>query len=87
MCGARRPSCARPMLLEHLRDAKIEQLYRATRRHQNVGLLEVPVDDLVAMRVVDSVGDRDKKLEPLSRAEATRLAVAVDGNAVDVLEH
>ncbi len=50
---------------QQLRDSKIEQLQRPILRHQNVGRLQVPMDDQVLVRGVDRCTHPPEEGEPL----------------------
>ena len=71
--------------IEDLGDAEIEQLWLTVRGHQHVPRLEVAVDDVVIVRVLHGVENAQAQAEPLGRAEAMLVRVAIDRNARDVL--
>ena len=70
---------------QDLGDAEIDELRRARRRHQDVARLEVPVHDLLAVRITDGRAYGPEQLQPLPDLELPRLAVRVDRRSVDVL--
>ena len=67
--------------VEQLGDAEVEQLGRAVGGHQDVGRLEVAVDDQVLVRVLDGRADVTEQLEARRGVEPVRVAV-VDRSAV-----
>ena len=73
--------------LEQLGDAEVQELRRAVRRDQDVARLEVPVDDEVLMGVLDGRAHLAEQHEPWLERERPRLAVGVEGNALDALHH
>jgi hypothetical protein len=53
--------------------------------HEDVGRLEVAVDDAAQVRVLHAVADLRKEREPRPQLESVFLAIAVDRRPVDVL--
>ena len=66
-------------------DAEVEELYRAGRRHQDVGGLEVPVDDEVSVRVLHRLAHLAEQSYPLGDRGRVRVTVRRQGSALDVL--
>ncbi len=66
------------------RDAEVEQARFAVGSDQDVGRLEVAVDDELLVRVLDRVADPAQQVDALADAEPLRIAPAVDRLAVDV---
>ena len=71
--------CGRP----EFREAKIEEL-RAARRQHDIGGLQIPMDDSVAMRVVERAGDlvrvRQRQVQrqrPVRQSRGQRVALEV----------
>ena len=52
---------------------------------QDVGRLEVAVDDALLVGVLDRLADRDEQLQPLPRGEPVLVAVLGDRHALDQL--
>src|SRR5262249_55450774 len=75
------------LALEQLGDAEIEQLRVAGPVDEDVGRLDVAVDDQVGVRMGDGLENVEKEAEPLLDPEAAVPAIGVDRLALDVLEH
>ena len=71
--------------IEQLGDAEIEQLGRAVGGHQDVGGLDVAMDDQVLVRVLHRCADFREHLESRRGVQAARLAVLVDRLPLDEL--
>jgi len=54
---------------------------------QDVGGLEVAVDDPFLMGVLDGLADQDEQIKSLARREVGLIAVLGDGNALDEVHH
>ena len=68
-------------LLDRLGDAEVDHLrHRLSVGHpdQDVGRLEVAVDDALLVRVLDGAADADEQLEPAAEIEAVPVAVLGD---------
>jgi hypothetical protein len=78
---------ASPLGIEQLRDAEIEQLGRAVGRHQDVGRLDVAVDDQVLVRVLNGRADLLEESQPLLRPQVLALAIEVEADAIDIFHH
>ena len=60
------------LLTDGLGDAEVDDLghrHAVVQRDQDVGRLEVAVDDPLLMGVLDGLADRDEQLQPLARRE------------------
>ena len=78
--GRLEPSCRRPASgvvfaealagLRQLRQAEVEHLDDAVRRHHDVAGLEVAVDDAARVRGGERVGERDRDAQRLAEAAA-----------------
>ncbi len=77
----------RRRVVEHARDAEVEQLHLAVVVDQDVAGLEVAVDHQVAVRVLDRRADVEKQPQARRHAESPGIAPAVDRQPVDVFEH
>jgi hypothetical protein len=51
--------------------------------HQDVGGLNIAVDDALLVRMLDGLANQDKKLKPLGGVEPSLITVAGDGNPLD----
>ena len=71
---------------EQLGDAEIEQLHGAFVGDQDVGRLEIAMDDEIAVRVGDRRTDLQQQREPRAHVEPARVAPARDRRAGDVFE-
>ena len=71
--------------IEELRDTEVEQLHLPVVRHQDVGRLEVPVHDEIAVRVLDGLGHHEKELQAPGERQPVSVAVAVNRFALDQL--
>ncbi len=69
-----------------LRDAEVEQLHLAVDAHQDVGRLDVAVDDEVGVGVRHAVEDIEEQAQPGLDRERVLVRVAIDGQAVDQLD-
>ena len=84
---ADRRVAAHPALFEQLRDPEVEQLGDAVSGDEDVGGLDVAVDDQALMRVMDGVAHLPEHRQPLADRQLPLPAVLVDGRAVHVLHH
>src|SRR5262249_45930343 len=66
--------------VDHLRDRPA-----VVERDQDVGRLDVAVDDPLLVSVLDRLTDRDEELQALARGELGLVAVLGDRDAVDQL--
>jgi hypothetical protein len=66
-------------------DPEIQQLRLASRVNQNVGRLDVAVDDQVAVGVSDRVAYFEEQAKCAAQVQLPR--VHIDGNAIDIVEH
>ena len=73
--------------LEELRDAEVQELDLALGSHQEVRRLEIAMHDEIAMCRLDGARDLDDQADPLLDAELRAIAVEIDRDAFDVLEH
>src|SRR5688572_18673119 len=55
--------------------------------NQDVGRLEVPMNDALLVSVLNSAADLNEKLEPLANGEVLRVTVAGDGAAANQFHH
>ena len=72
--------------LDELGDAEVEQVNLSLRVDQDVGRLEIAMDDQSRMRVRDRAGDLRDERDPGAYVELVLAAVDVDRLAFDVLE-
>ncbi len=70
-----------------LGDAEVEQLDPSVCIHQQIGGLEVPVHDQVAMRVAHRIEDLQEQPDALAQSKAARIAPTINGLACDELHH
>ena len=61
--------------VHQLRDAEVEQLRRAAGRDQDIGRLDVAMDDQVLMRVLDRGADLEEERQARAQVEALFVAV------------
>ncbi len=73
--------------LEQLGDPEIQELHLAVGRDQDVGRLQVTVDDHVAVRVPHRVRHPQDQADPIPHAETSLVGMADDGDPLDVLHH
>src|SRR5690606_40860684 len=77
------------LVVEEAGDAEVEEdgpgLPLLVRRHEDVGRLEVSVDDEALVRVVDGLADGLEEGQPGVEAEAVRAGVRRDRRALDVV--
>ena len=73
--------------LEKLGDAEIEQLDAAICADENVRRFEVTMHDEVGVRVRHGGENIEKELDASFHAKRVLVAIAIDWQAVDVLEH
>jgi hypothetical protein len=71
--------------IEELGDAEVEELGLPFRRDENIGRLQIAMNDELLMSVLDGGADFEKKLEAVLNGERLPIAIVVDGQAVDVL--
>ena len=76
---------SRLAFVQQFGDAEVEQFGHAIGRDQDVRGLEVAMHDEILMRVMHCGTNRLKKLEPGYDVQAVRVAVGIDGDAVDIL--
>ena len=74
------------LAIHQLGDAEVEQLGLAVRGDQDIGRLEVAMDDEVLVGVAHGVTDVEKQSEPGVHVEAVRLAVPDDRSTLDELD-
>ena len=75
-------------LVGGLGDAEVDDLgdgHAVVERDEDVGRLDVAVDDPLLVGVLDGAADGDEELEPLAGAEPVVVAVVVDGDSLDEL--
>ena len=75
---AGRYRCGRQLLVDRLGNPEVDDLgdrHAIVQRHQNVGRLDVAVDDALLMGVLDRVADRDEQLQPLAGCQVVVVAV------------
>jgi hypothetical protein len=70
----------------HLGDPEVEQLRGAVIGHEDVGGLDVAVNDLVCMRVLDRGEDLLDEIDASARRYAPFVSVVINPGAFDVLE-
>ena len=73
-------------IVQQLGDAEVQQAHVAGRRDQDVGRLEVAVDDQVRVCVADGLADLQEQREPRFHAHVVGLAVIGDRHALDVFQ-
>ncbi len=66
-------------------DAEVEQLRLSFRRHENVGRLEVAMDDQILVRVGDRGADFAEQLQPFVHRERMRRAVVQEWPPLHIL--
>ncbi len=64
-----RQRCGVSLAAEELRDAEVQQLHGALLGHQDVGRLDVPVDDQLLMGVLHRLAYREEERQPAVDAE------------------
>ena len=74
-----------PGRLELLGDTEVQQLHRTIRLHQDVGGLEISVDDRVPVGVLHRLAHRAEQAQALGQAAPLRPAVLGEGDPLDVL--
>ncbi len=74
------------LFLQQFRDSEIQQVDVASCGHQDVGGLQVAMNDQVGVRVLDCAQDLLKELQPLANRQPVRVAVGGERRAVDVLQ-
>src|SRR5215831_10205238 len=72
---------------EKFRDAEIEQLRAAVLRDEDVGRLEVPVNDKALVSKLDGRAHLAEEFHALNDVQAVRVAVLVDACAIDKLHY
>ena len=70
--GAVARACAGELSNQQLRDAEVEQLGRAVGGHEDVGRLDVAMDDQALVRVVDGGADVAEELQACGGVEPVR---------------
>lgn len=71
--------------IQKFRDAKVEQLRDAVLRDQNVGGLQVAMNDEMLMRVVNRGADLLNECQTRRRGELIAIAVVIDPQPFDIL--
>src|SRR2546425_12698240 len=61
--------------------------YAIVQRHQNVGRLDIPVDDALLVRMLNGPADLAEQLKPLPRWQIILVAVIGDFDAAHQLHH
>lgn len=79
--------CGRRILAEKLRDAEVEELHSALARHQDVGRLQVPMNDEMSVGVADRSQHALEHCHSSLDPEPQAIAVLIDRLAIDELEH
>ncbi len=74
-------------VLQQLRDAEVEQLDLSVAVDQDVGRLDVAMDNQVHMREGDGAHDLQEQLDSRGSVERSVIAVPIDRHAVDVFEY
>ena len=72
----------RQSLANRLRNPEVDDLgdgYPIVQRHQDIGRLDVAVDDPLLMRVLHRVADRNEQLQPLLGGQVVVVTVLRDG--------
>ena len=69
-----------------LGDAEVEQANLAVRRDEDVGWLQITVDDERLVRVLHRRQHLQSEIDARVKAEPIRIAIDVKGDALDVLE-
>src|SRR5262249_3443524 len=72
--------------LEQLGDAEVEQLDEPVVAHEDVGGLDVAVDDQVRVCMNDRVENVEKETQPRIDAQRALVAESVEAHACDVFE-
>src|SRR5690606_37555581 len=70
--------------IERLRDAEIEQFHLAVGGHQDVGRLDVPMHDQMAMGMGDRAANLDEQPQPIAATEPMLVAIPIDRRALDM---
>jgi hypothetical protein len=73
--------------VDQLRNPEVEQLDVTVDADQHVARLDVAMDDQVGVRVSDGLEHVEEQAQPRLDAQRARVAILVDGLAVDVLEN
>ena len=81
-----RGALPRSLLVQQLRDAEVQQLHDAVAGDQDVGRLDVAVDDQIRVRVLDGAHDLKKERDAAGEGEGALGGEDVDAQAVDVLQ-
>ena len=76
---------SRQLRIEQLGDAEVEQLGCAVGRDQDVGGLDVPMDDQVLVGVLDRRADQPEELQPRRGVHPSGVAILDDRLSLDVL--
>ena len=61
--------------------------HAVVQRHENIGRLDVAVDDALLMGVLDRVADGDEQFQTLAGGQVVVVAVLREGDAIDQLHH
>ena len=70
--------------LDEFRGAKVQQLDRAVRGDENIGRLQIEMDNQVAMGIGNGVAHAQKELQPFVNPQLARIAIRVQMGAVHV---
>ncbi|HEY0178894.1 MAG TPA: hypothetical protein VGC30_04575 [Dokdonella sp.] len=73
--------------VEQLRDAEVEQLHGAGGVDEDVGRLQVAVDDQVAVRIGDGLADLSEQRESFGERRAPFVAVVAQRTSFDEFHH
>src|SRR5262249_37128413 len=77
-------------LIYRLGDAKVDYFDDGStvlEWHQDVGRLDIPVDDALLVSVLNRLTGVDEQLQPLGHGQAVPVAILSDRNAPDELHH
>src|SRR5258708_12957199 len=80
----------RQWFARRLGDAEVDHLghgFPIVERDEDVGRLDVAVDNALHVRVLDGLADRDEQLKTLARCELVLVAKLGEGYALDQLHH
>ena len=73
-------------IVEQLRDAEVEQLHVAFVGDEDVGGLQIPMDDQPGVRVRDGARHQQEQAQPGANRQLPRVDVFVNRTAFDVLQ-
>jgi hypothetical protein len=81
------PDAQPPFFRCQLRQAEVQNLGLATIRHEDVRWLDVPMDDALGVRGVESVGDLNRQVQQFVRLKRLASDATLEGLPFEQFHH